>query len=147
MKLMSKEMIQAHLDVAERYSQLSKAKRLKVGALIVTEGGSMFLGYNGTPPGWDNVCESEVQAEDGSTALVTKPEVIHAEENALAKVARSTERSQGAVMFMTHSPCLPCAKMMSTCGISHVYYRNQYRNTDGIDHLLMRGVQVTQIPE
>ena len=95
------------------------------------------IGYNGTPSGWTNECEDE--------NYKTKPEVIHAEANAIAKLAKSTESGEGAVMFLTHAPCMDCAKQVYTAGISKVYYKNSYRSTDGIDFLNKCKVEVEQL--
>ena len=138
---MKADMIQAHLDVAERYASLSKARRLKVGAIVVKDDRIISIGYNGTPAGWDNNCENELP--DGS--LKTKAEVIHAEENAIAKLARSHESGEGAAMFITHAPCAQCAKMILVSGISTVYYRDTYRDDAGIKFLITGGVGVKQI--
>lgn len=127
-------MIKAHLQVAETYASLSKAKRLKVGAIVVKDNRVISIGYNGTPSGWDNNCEDEF--------FKTKPEVIHAEANAIAKLARSSESGLNADMFITHAPCIDCAKLIFTAGIKSVYYRNQYRNTDGLEFLSKCGVEV-----
>lgn len=127
-------MIKAHMRVAETYATLSKAVRLKVGAIVVKDSRVISIGYNGTPSGWDNKCEDENN--------VTKPEVIHAEANAIAKLARSSESGLGADMFITHAPCLECAKLIYSAGISKVYYRTQYRNTDGIEFLNKCGVEI-----
>lgn len=134
-------MIQAHLDVAERYARLSKARRLNVGAVIVKDDRIISIGYNGTPPGWDNNCENELP--DGS--LKTKAEVLHAEENAIGKLARSHESGEGATMFITHAPCAQCAKMILVSGISSIYYRDTYRDDAGIKFLTKGGVLVKQI--
>ena len=134
-------MIQAHLDVAERYAKLSKARRLNVGAVVVKDDRIISIGYNGTPPGWDNNCEHELS--DGS--LKTRPEVLHAEENAIGKLARSHESGLGATMFITHAPCAQCAKLILVSGISSVYYRDTYRDDAGIKFLEKGGVKVQQI--
>lgn len=138
---MKADMIQAHLDVAERYARLSKARRLNVGAVIVKDDRIISIGYNGTPPGWDNNCENELP--DGS--LKTKAEVLHAEENAIGKLARSHESGEGATMFITHAPCAQCAKMILVSGISSIYYRDTYRDDAGIKFLTKGGVLVKQI--
>lgn len=129
--------IQAHMVVAETYAQLSTAKRLQVGAIVVKDNRVISIGYNGMPAGWDNVCEDE--------NYKTKPEVLHAETNAIAKLARSNESGADAVMFITHAPCLDCAKLIYQTGISKVYYRNQYRNTDGVEFLKKGNIEVNQI--
>ena len=126
---------------AVRAAELSHARRLRVGAVIVKDNTVIGYGYNGTPAGWDNNCE-DVQ-EDGT--LKTKPEVLHAERNALDKLARRAgPGGNGAVMFVTHAPCLECAKSIYGAGINKLYYREQYRSTDGIDFLKKCGVAVEQ---
>lgn len=142
-------MIKAHLKVAEVYASLSKANRLKVGAIVVKDNRVISIGYNGTPSGWDNNCETEVPEQvdlEGRSytpaCSVTKPEVIHAEANAIAKLARSSESGLEATMFITHAPCMECAKLIFSAGIKKVYFRNFYRNDDGIDFLQKCGVEV-----
>jgi len=151
----------AHMKAAEVYSQLSSAKRLQVGCVVVKDNTIIGIGYNGMPSGWDNNCEDKVYANEWSVDnnvweyqeedsghpynLKTKPEVLHAETNALAKIARSTNSSDGASMFITHAPCLDCAKLVYQSGIKSVYYRNSYKNTDGIDFLNKCNVEVTMI--
>ena len=136
-------MLQAHLDVAQRYSELSHGRRLKVGAVVVKDDRIISIGYNGTPPGWDNNCEDELP--DGS--LKTKPEVLHAEENAIGKLARSHESGDGATMFLTHAPCAQCAKLILVSGICQVFYRDTYRDDSGILFLERGGVSVQQLKE
>ncbi len=142
--------IGAHLDVAERYARLSTARRLQVGAVVVKDNRIISIGYNGTPPGWDNNCEELVpglgQEPDQEPVLRTKPEVIHAEENALAKLARSHESGEGAAMFITHAPCRQCAKLILVSGITSVYYRDTYRDSAGIQFLQQGGIAVQQVP-
>ena len=135
----------AHMKVAEVYSQLSSARRLQVGCVVVKDNTIIGIGYNGMPSGWDNNCEDTIQHSDDTVTLKTKPEVLHAETNALAKIARSTNSSDGASMFITHAPCLDCAKLVYQSGIKSVYYRNSYKNTDGIDFLNKCNVEVTMI--
>ena len=144
----------AHMKAAEVYSQLSSAIRLQVGCVVVKDNTIIAIGYNGMPSGWDNSCEyiADVHPSDSrydynnfSKELKTKPEVLHAETNALAKIARSTNSSDGASMFITHAPCLDCAKLVYQSGIKSVYYRNSYKNTDGIDFLNKCNVEVTMI--
>ena len=138
----------AHMKAAEVYSQLSSAKRLHVGCVVVKDNTIIGIGYNGMPSGWDNNCEDEITIEEDEKfikGLKTKPEVLHAETNALAKIARSTNSSDGATMFITHAPCLDCAKLVYQSGIKSVYYRNSYKNTDGIDFLNKCNVEVTMI--
>jgi len=138
----------AHMKAAEVYSQLSSAKRLQVGCVVIKDNTIIGIGYNGMPSGWDNNCEDEIIIEEDEKfikGLKTKPEVLHAETNALAKIARSTNSSDGASMFITHAPCLDCAKLVYQSGIKSVYYRNSYKNTDGIDFLNKCNVEVTMI--
>lgn len=137
---MKSKFVQLYSDIAQRVSELSSARRLQVGAIIVRDDRILSIGYNGMPAGWDNNCESE-QA-DGS--LKTRPEVLHAESNCLSKVARSTESALGADLFVTHSPCLECAKLIYQSGIHRVYYGTQYRSDDGLRFLKQSGIQVTQ---
>jgi dCMP deaminase len=131
----------AHMRAAHLYSDLSTARRLKVGALVVKDDRIISIGYNGMPKGWDNNCELEL--EDGT--IKTKPEVLHAEMNALMKLARSNESGLDASIFITHSPCIDCAKGIYQAGIKEVYYSNEYRDTAGIDFLQKCGVLVEKI--
>lgn len=136
---MKHKFIQLYSDIAARVAQLSSARRLKVGAIIVRDDRIISLGYNGMPAGWDNNCETE--QEDGS--LKTRPEVLHAESNCISKVARSTESALDADLFVTHSPCLECAKLIYQSGINRVYYKQQYRSDDGVRFLTQSNIQVT----
>jgi dCMP deaminase len=97
------------------------------------------------PAGWDNNCEDVVQHSDDTTSLKTKPEVLHAETNAIAKLARSNESGLGADIFITHAPCLDCAKLIYQSGIHSVYYKKDYRDSAGINFLLKSGVNVEQL--
>lgn len=133
------------MDVAYRFAQLSTAKRLKVGAIIVKDDRIISIGYNGTPSGWDNECEEVVQLSDDTIDLKTKPEVIHAEANSISKLARSSESGNGAFMFLTHSPCIHCAKQIYTAGIKQVYYTTSYRDDSGIEFLKKCGVKINQV--
>jgi len=140
---MKDRFVQAHMKAAEVYASLSYAKRKKVGAVIVRDDRILSIGYNGTPAGWNNCCE-ELSLPRGK--LVTKPEVLHAETNAIAKLAASTESGKGASLFIYPcSPCLECAKLIYQSGINAVYFTEQYRNKDGIDFLKKAGVKVYQI--
>lgn len=132
---------QAHMRAAHIYAELSHARRLKVGALIVKDDRIISIGYNGMPTGWDNDCE--IETEDGS--LKTKPEVLHAETNAISKLARSSESGLGSTLFVTHSPCLDCAKIIYQSGIKHVYYATDYRDDSGITFLRNSGIQVDRL--
>jgi dCMP deaminase len=140
---MKTKMISFYMDICDRIAALSVAKRLQVGSLIVKNNNILAFGWNGTPAGWDNCCE-EWNGEDdwGNTILKTKPEVIHAESNAISKLARGTESGEGATMFVTHQPCIDCAKLIYQSGIATVYYKNAYRSTQGLDFLNKSGVEV-----
>ena len=153
---MKQKFIDAYIDVAERFAKLSSAKRLKVGAIVVKDDRIISIGYNGMPSGWDNNCEqrdyifhgghAEFLDEDGTKYnLKTKPEVIHAEANAIAKLARGSESGDGSTMFLTHAPCIDCAKQVYTAGIKKVYYRNSYRDTQGVDFLEKCGIEVINV--
>jgi dCMP deaminase len=139
---MQHKFIVAHMKAAEVYSQLSSARRLKVGCVIVKNDTIIGIGYNGMPSGWTNVCEDEYINDVGELLLKTKPEVIHAESNAISKVARSTNSSDGAILFVTHAPCLDCAKLIYQAGIIEVYYHHPYRDSAGIDFLKKCNVKV-----
>ena len=133
------------MDVAQRFSELSSAKRLQVGAIVVKDDRIISIGYNGMPAGWTNECEDYIQLSDDTVTTKTKPEVIHAEANAIAKLARGTESGGGATMFLTHAPCVDCAKQMYTAGIKQVYYRNTYKDTHGIEFLQKCHIEVTKV--
>ena len=133
------------MKVAETFAGLSSAVRLHVGAIVVKDDRIISIGYNGMPAGWDNNCEDKVWTQDGDYTLKTKPEVLHAETNAIAKLAKSTESGMGATMFITHAPCLDCAKLIYQSGINHVLYRNSYRSNDGVNFLNKAGVSVEKI--
>jgi dCMP deaminase len=112
---------------------------------VVKDDRIISIGYNGMPAGWDNNCEDELHQPVGRVNLVTKPEVLHAETNAIAKLARSSDSGLGADIFITHAPCLDCAKLIYQSGISRVWYGAQYRSSDGTDFLRKSGIQVEQI--
>jgi dCMP deaminase len=134
------------MDTAERFAQLSSAKRLQVGAVVVKDNRIISIGYNGTPSGWDNCCEEDVYDDNGDWLKnQTKSEVIHAEANAIAKLAASSESGKGSDIFITHAPCIECAKMIYGAGISNVWYRNSYRNTDGIDFLEKCDIKIGKV--
>jgi len=151
------------MKAAEVYAELSSATRLHVGCVVVKDNTIIGIGYNGMPSGWDNVCEyfeyvlkdecyyTELQMKElgysetahGWTRKKTKREVLHAETNALAKIARSTNSSDGASLFVTHEPCLDCAKIIHQAGIKEVFYRNPYpRANGGAEFLKKCGVEV-----
>jgi len=143
---MKEKFVNAYMDVAERFAELSSARRLHVGAIVVKDDRIISIGYNGMPSGWDNDCEDVIpEYSDGTTSLKTKPEVLHAETNAIAKLAKSNESGMGATMFITHAPCLDCAKLIYQSGISSVLYRDAYRDTSGVTFLEKSGIEVTQV--
>ena len=126
-----------YLEMAEVWAKNSYCKRRHVGALIVKDRMIISDGYNGTPSGFENICEDE----NG----VTKPYVLHAEANAITKVAKSGNSSQGATLYVTASPCLECSKLIIQSGIKRVVYRDEYRLTDGIDLLRRAGIEVEKV--
>ncbi len=170
---MKRKLIQAYMDVAHRFAELSSARRLHVGAIVVKDDRIISIGYNGMPAGWDNNCEDkdfmsgdaggwldpdeiqerwpfvETSDQDGSYIgryrLKTKPEVLHAEMNSLMKLAKSSDSGNQASLFVTHSPCLDCAKGIFQAGIKEVFYRDDYRSNDGIDFLNKCGVKVEKV--
>jgi dCMP deaminase len=143
---MKKKFVEAYMDVAERFSKLSSARRLNVGAIVVKNDRIISIGYNGMPSGWDNNCEDVIgQDEVGALILKSKPEVLHAESNAIAKLAKSNESGEGATIFITHSPCIECAKLIYQSGITGVYYREFYRSLDGVNFLKRSGIKVERI--
>ena len=129
----------AHLQVAETYAQLSSARRMKVGAVIVKDNRIISIGYNGMPSGWDNNCEDVVGMPDDQT-LKTKKEVLHAESNAITKVAKSTESAEGAVLYSTCAPCIDCAKLIHQAGIRRVVYGHTYKSEEGLTFLEKCGI-------
>ena len=153
------------MTIAETVATMSHARRLQVGSIVVKDDRIISIGYNGMPAGWDNNCEykeyynphnsysSEFASfeydhldEDGTMyRLKTKPEVLHAESNAISKLAKSSESGDGATIFITHAPCVDCAKLIYQSGINSVFYRSSYRSNDGIEFLKQSGVTVEQI--
>ena len=178
---MKDKFVKLYMDWAKRCAELSHAKRLHVGAVIVKDDTVISYGYNGMPAGWDNDCEDReymsgdaggwldpdeikerwpfeasvemVDTDEGFFVvsrryrLKTKPEVLHAESNAIAKLAKSTNSGLGADLFVTHMPCLDCAKIIYQSGISRVWYGANYRDDSGIKFLEKSGVEVKQIEE
>jgi dCMP deaminase len=168
---MKQKYIDMYMDWAERTARLSHAKRLQVGAVIVKDDSVISYGYNGMPAGWDNNCEDKVWDsgaggwldpeefdakyphegwhEDAQRnvryGLKTKSEVLHAESNAIAKLAKSSQSGCDADIFITHAPCLDCAKLIYQSGISSVYYRNSYRDVAGLEFLEKSGVKVNKL--
>lgn len=141
---MKPKFIDYFMKVAELTSTLSYAKRLQVGAVIVKGNQTIGTGYNGMPTDWENTCEYTIEDAMGYDTFKTKPEVLHAESNALMKVARSTESSEGATLFCTHAPCIDCAKLIYQSGIETVYYKETYRSEDGLNFLRKSGINVHQ---
>jgi dCMP deaminase len=134
------------MRVAEEYSKLSYAKRLQVGAIVVKDNRVISIGYNGTPSGWENNCEEVITVyENGKQETKTKSEVIHAEANAIAKLARSQESGEDATMFITHAPCIECSKIIYSSGIKTIYYKHEYRDTSGVEFLLKCGLEVIKV--
>ena len=129
----------AYLRMAIEWAKLSYCKRKQVGALIVKNNMIISDGYNGTPSGYTNCCEDD----DGSTHWY----VLHAEANAILKVAKSTQSSDGATLYVTLSPCKDCSKLIIQAGIKRVVYNNKYKDTSGIDFLEQYGIQVIHINE
>lgn len=174
---MKQKYIDLYMDWAKRASELSHARRLHVGAVIVKDDTVISYGYNGMPAGWDNNCEDKdymsgdaggwldpaeiyerwpfeetvVVANDNESfettmryRLKTKPEVLHAETNAIAKLARSSNSGLDADIFITHAPCLDCAKLIYQSGIRRVYFNQNYRDDAGIKFLEASGIEITQ---
>jgi dCMP deaminase len=141
---MKQKFIELYMDWAQRTSQLSHAVRLQVGAVIVKDDSVISYGYNGMPAGWDNNCEDEIWDKTGDYELKTKPEVLHAESNAIAKLAKSTNSGKDAEIFITHAPCLDCAKLVYQAGIKRVYFNQNYRDDRGVKFLEKSGVDVIQ---
>jgi dCMP deaminase len=171
---MKPKLIDAYMKTAEVFAECSTATRLHVGAIVVKDDRIISIGYNGMPSGWTNECEDkEYMSSDAGGwlspeeieeqwpnqeqqypkeaniwrryKLTTKPEVLHAETNAIAKLAKSTESGLGATMFITHAPCLDCAKLIYQSGISSVLYRNTYRDIAGVVFLKNSGIEVEQV--
>lgn len=142
---MKEKFKRAYMQTAQTFAELSSARRLKVGAIVVKNDRIISIGYNGMPAGWDNNCEDEI-VDDQTVTLKTKPEVLHAETNAIAKLAKSNESGMGASMFITHAPCLNCAKLIYQSGIGYVTYTHEYRDTAGINFLSASGVVIEHMP-
>jgi dCMP deaminase len=143
---MKSKLVTAYMATARIFADLSHARRLHVGAIVVKDDRIISIGYNGMPAGWDNDCEEIIELhEDGGHTLKTKPEVLHAETNAIAKLARSSESGLDSDLFVTHSPCLDCAKIIYQSGIRRVYYGTSYRDSSGLDFLQKSGVEVHKV--
>ena len=168
---MKEKFKQTYMKTAKVFAELSHARRLHVGAIVVKDDRIISIGYNGMPAGWDNNCEDKVYDagaggwispeefdvqypyteynEDAEESyrygLKTKPEVLHAESNAIAKLAKSNDSGLGADIFITHAPCIECAKLIYQSGISSVYYGENYRDDSGIEFLKKSGVKIEQL--
>jgi dCMP deaminase len=164
---MKEKFIDAYMKTASVFAELSTATKLKVGAIVVKDNRIISIGYNGTPAGWDNICEDKVYPdallgdfeqhpdefekqfpftdENGRYQLKTKPEVMHAERNALDKLAKGTDGGNGAYMFITHAPCLECAKSIFGAGIKEVFYKSEYRTVDGLNFLNRCNIKVNKV--
>lgn len=175
---MTPRMTKFYMGIAHKCASMSRAERLKVGAVVVKDDNILSFSWNGTPAGWDNVCEKkeymsadaggwlspeeietewpfveEARGEEEPPShayyrryrLVTKPEVLHAERNALDKLARSSSSAEGATLFTVYSPCVECAKSIYGAGIKRVVYQNTYRKAEGVAFLKQAGVEVTKI--
>lgn len=142
---MKQKYIDLYMDWAKRAAELSHARRLHVGAVIVKDDTVISYGYNGMPAGWDNNCEDVIQHSDDTTSLKTKPEVLHAESNAIAKLAKSSNSGLDADIFITHAPCMECAKLIYQSGIKRVYFGESYRDDSGIKFLEKSGITVNKI--
>jgi dCMP deaminase len=163
---MKPKLLEAYMRTAKIFADLSHAKRLHVGAIVVKDDRIISIGYNGMPAGWDNNCEDKeypdrydkhsewtdlkypLQEPDGTYyRLKTRPEVLHAERNALDKLAKGSEGGLGSTMFITHAPCLECAKSIYGAGIQQVFYGEEYRSRDGIEFLEKCRVEVQQVKQ
>jgi len=165
---MKSKFIRAHMKVAEVYAQLSSAERLKVGAVIVKEDTIIGIGYNGMPSGWVKTCEKKEYMPTNAGELlspeeieqkwpnqegnkryksVTRDEVIHAESNAISKVAKSTNSTEGSYLFVTHAPCIHCAKLIHQSGIVRVFYKQEYRDDSGLKFLEKCGIKIMKISD
>jgi dCMP deaminase len=169
---MKPKFINFYMTVAQHCASMSTAKRLQVGSVVVKDNNIISFSWNGTPAGWDNNCEDKDWMESDAGmwldpedieerwpfreyrpdldrqmryGLKTKPEVLHAERNALDKLARGHQSGLGATMFVTHTPCMECAKSIYGAGISEVYYQHEYRSTSGVEFLKQCGIPVIQV--
>jgi dCMP deaminase len=127
----------AHMRTAYNYAELSYCKRKQVGCIIVKDDRIISIGYNGSPPGWTNQCENEKG--------LTKPEIYHAEANAIAKLARSHESGDSASVFVTCAPCIDCAKLLAQTGVKEVYFAEHYKGTCGLDFLNKCGIKTIEM--
>lgn len=135
---MKKKWKRAFMKCAYTFAECSSAERLKVGCILVKDNKIISIGYNGTPDGWDNKCEDEKNT--------TYPYVLHAESNCLMKLARTSGNAKGSSMFVTHSPCYECSKLIYQAGIKKLYFSECYRNMDGIDFLEKCEIKIIRLP-
>ena len=168
---MKEKLVNAYMETARVFSKLSHARRRHVGAIVVKDDRIISIGYNGMPAGWDNDCEDKVWDKgaggwldpdefdtkypyegwhEGAQrnvryGLKTKPEVLHAESNAIAKLARSNDSGEGADLFVTTAPCIECAKLIYQSGIRRVWFGEQYRDDAGVEFLRKSGISVTKV--
>ena len=143
---MKRKFKEYYMSIAYQSASLSHAVKLQVGAVIVTKTGVILTSWNGTPIGWDICCEVEIATiQEGGSYLKTKPEVIHAESNCISKLAKSTESGKDAFMFITHAPCMECAKLIYQTGITNVFYTETYRSTAGLEFLQKCGITVEHL--
>lgn len=154
---MKDKLKKAYMDVAKRFAELSTAKKLLVGCIIVKDDRIISIGYNGMPSGWTNECEivekphwmhwDPVDEDLSQCRLITKPEVLHAEANAITKLAKCGESGFGASLFVTHAPCIECAKLIYQSGIDTVYYHEEYKAAKGTgkQFLVDSGVLVERV--
>lgn len=161
---MKEKHIQMYMKIAEVVAESSYAEKLKVGAIAVKDNRILSIGYNGTPPGMSNICEHKTYDENpdfgvniyserddfpqrdlfGRYRLDTVKEVIHAEMNLIYKMARDGQQAQGATLFITHSPCFECSKAILSVGFTNVFYKEEYRDTEGINLLTSNNIEVEQ---
>ena len=141
-EIMKQKYIDLYMNWAESAAHMSHARRLQVGAVIVKDDTVISYGYNGMPAGWDNDCENIIGYEKEQPVYKTKPEVLHAESNAISKLAKSSNSGDGADIFITHAPCLDCAKLIYQSGIRRVWFGQHYRDDAGVKFLTASGVAV-----
>lgn len=150
---MKSSRLNAHLKAAKAYAELSHAKRLKVGAVLLRDDRIISIGYNGMPSGFPNECEGptadpkDYRGGGGGEFItpVTLPEVVHAEMNAIAFAAKAGVSTEGCTMVVTHSPCFECSKLLMQSGVKHIYYETEYRLTDSLEFLKKGGIEVKKI--
>ena len=162
--MIKEKYLDTYMKTAKLFAEHSSAVRKKVGAVVVKNDRIISIGYNGMPAGWENDCEYKeypdkydkhaewadlyfpLQEPDGTYyRLKTRPEVLHAESNAISKLARSSESGEGATMFITHAPCMECSKLIYQSGIKRVYFGAAYRDDSGVQFLKQCGIAVEQI--